>query len=420
LHNGPENPEHPAVKLPLRSESEKSEQSPRSQFKPQFKRLARTDLTTGSIDGSGTKDNPTISYLKGSGAPLGREPLRADQLQTARANLDLMGKELIENADVFLDDLPDGQKVRAAFIADHNAIYLRSNATAYELTHEALEAELCNKVGNEAYLQLSEYEREKYVYEKIINNADRFTSQEVEDARNYFSTIAEEQRIYVSILSALAHHDVNILPDDALSDEERLGVDLEAEKWMLDLLANTLVSDSKSRRPLSADELMIAQQKLAKNGAHLVTKADAIIEKFVKIGQLESNVLALHIPGLNLILLRENATAFELWHEVMHMKHDLALGGDISRRLPEWQREFSVYNAALKYSSLFMPEENARSSLYIKNFLDEAKESGLIQGYSLSALLLRKEPFQSLDQILIDSHTGSDQISGKIIDSKGI
>ena len=74
--------------------------------------------------------------------------------------------------------------------------------TKFEITHEMYHAEECFKIGKENYLLgsignggspaddlLRTYQREKYVFDKLMQTPNKWTNTEISYSKNYIETI---------------------------------------------------------------------------------------------------------------------------------------------------------------------------------------------------------------------------------------
>jgi len=102
------------------------------------------------------------------------------------------GKGLIEVDGYFY---PSGNVVTlkpneaAMFITNGTKMKLviRENATIYELLHELMHMRDCQKIGMKQFLQKPLVDREKYVYDKIVEYAKFLNRKELEHAEWYIN-----------------------------------------------------------------------------------------------------------------------------------------------------------------------------------------------------------------------------------------
>jgi uncharacterized Zn-binding protein involved in type VI secretion len=112
---------------------------------------------------------------------------RAEQLARARA----MGIEVVENADDILDKA-GAKNAAAAFDYDKGRILLRSDASRYEFFHELQHAEHWLELGKKTddYEKVGRFAREKRVYDKVMQNSEKFNPYEIEHAKGYINDLA--------------------------------------------------------------------------------------------------------------------------------------------------------------------------------------------------------------------------------------
>ena len=122
---------------------------------------------------------------------LGAPPMIAAQWNDLRREAEALGvtiERLPEDKfQVRTAEAAKAQGVRplAAFDPATARIVLREDATFYQGFHELQHARQWEELGSGAYGRLNRFERERYVFERIMENAERFTPVERGDAIGY-------------------------------------------------------------------------------------------------------------------------------------------------------------------------------------------------------------------------------------------
>ncbi|KMQ69926.1 hypothetical protein ACM39_02480 [Chryseobacterium sp. FH2] len=77
----------------------------------------------------------------------------------------------------------------AMFITDgkNMKLILRENATVYEFLHELMHLRDCQNLGKSVYLEKSLVNREKFVYDKMIEHSKYLNREELEHAEGYIN-----------------------------------------------------------------------------------------------------------------------------------------------------------------------------------------------------------------------------------------
>ena len=78
---------------------------------------------------------------------------------------------------------------RAGFNSTTGQLYLRKGATHFEAFHETQHAKQWAELGTAQYNEQSRFEREKYVFDKIIANKESFSNSEILAATNYINSL---------------------------------------------------------------------------------------------------------------------------------------------------------------------------------------------------------------------------------------
>ena len=134
---------------------------------------------------------------------LGSESLTADELIEWETKIKIFSKtkcrfKVATNNKAILKYM-DEENSLAFFDAGKipPIIWYREGATEYIVSHEFYHLEEFEKIGKEAFLKgvngnleeilLNELYREKYVYERILDNSDKFTFTELKHAKDYYN-----------------------------------------------------------------------------------------------------------------------------------------------------------------------------------------------------------------------------------------
>ncbi|WP_449386734.1 zincin-like metallopeptidase toxin domain-containing protein [Chryseobacterium lineare] len=77
----------------------------------------------------------------------------------------------------------------AMFVTDgiKMKLILRENATVYETLHELMHMRDCQKIGMKAFMQKSFVEREKFVYDKMVEYQEYLNRKELKHAEDYIN-----------------------------------------------------------------------------------------------------------------------------------------------------------------------------------------------------------------------------------------
>jgi type I restriction-modification system DNA methylase subunit len=78
---------------------------------------------------------------------------------------------------------------RAGFDPTNGKLYLRKGATHFEAFHETQHAKQWAALGILQYNKQSRFEREKYVFDRIIENRESFSESEIKAATNYIESL---------------------------------------------------------------------------------------------------------------------------------------------------------------------------------------------------------------------------------------
>ncbi|OUJ67776.1 zincin-like metallopeptidase toxin domain-containing protein [Hymenobacter crusticola] len=87
----------------------------------------------------------------------------------------------------------DANGMRAGFSAPQQTIYIRRDATYFELAHEMKHAKHWAQVGAQPYQDLSTLEKETYVFQELLREKHNLTSAELLDAFRYINKIRADQ-----------------------------------------------------------------------------------------------------------------------------------------------------------------------------------------------------------------------------------
>lgn len=100
--------------------------------------------------------------------------------------MEKLGIKVIRKADKYLPP-----NARAAFDYGLRNIYLRKNATLYEVYHEVIHAKQFAKIGREAYEALGRLSREEHVLNEILKSKNLFNEAEIAHAIKYVEGLRE-------------------------------------------------------------------------------------------------------------------------------------------------------------------------------------------------------------------------------------
>lgn len=96
-----------------------------------------------------------------------------------------------------------GRDILAQFDPNTNTIKYKEDITEYIMAHESYHAEEMHKIGFDKYVEnahiegtpwtpenrITQYKREKYVYERLQENISKFNNQEARHSFIYFDTL---------------------------------------------------------------------------------------------------------------------------------------------------------------------------------------------------------------------------------------
>ncbi len=106
--------------------------------------------------------------------------LSRSQINNIAKEMEKLGIKVIRKADKYLPP-----NARAAFDYGLRNIYLRKNATLYEVYHEVIHAKQFAKIGREAYEALGRLSREEHVLNEILKSKNLFNEAEIANAIKY-------------------------------------------------------------------------------------------------------------------------------------------------------------------------------------------------------------------------------------------
>ncbi|EFK6936536.1 RHS repeat protein, partial [Escherichia coli] len=106
--------------------------------------------------------------------------LSRSQINNIAKEMEKLGIKVIRKADKYLPP-----NARAAFDYGLRNIYLRKNATLYEVYHEVIHAKQFAKIGREAYEALGRLSREEHVLNEILKSKNLFNEAEIAHAIKY-------------------------------------------------------------------------------------------------------------------------------------------------------------------------------------------------------------------------------------------
>ncbi|EOW5658566.1 zincin-like metallopeptidase toxin domain-containing protein [Escherichia coli O112ab:H9] len=113
--------------------------------------------------------------------------LSRSQINNIAKEMEKLGIKVIRKADKYLPP-----NARAAFDYGLRNIYLRKNATLYEVYHEVIHAKQFAKIGREAYEALGRLSREEHVLNEILKSKNLFNEAEIAHAINYVEGLREK------------------------------------------------------------------------------------------------------------------------------------------------------------------------------------------------------------------------------------
>lgn len=113
--------------------------------------------------------------------------LSRSQINNIAKEMEKLGIKVIRKADKYLPP-----NARAAFDYDLRNIYLRKNATLYEVYHEVIHAKQFAKIGREAYEALGRLSREEHVLNEILKSKNLFNEAEIAHAIKYVEGLREK------------------------------------------------------------------------------------------------------------------------------------------------------------------------------------------------------------------------------------
>ena len=113
--------------------------------------------------------------------------LSRSQINNIAKEMEKPGIKVIRKADKYLPP-----NARAAFDYGLRNIYLRKNATLYEVYHEVIHAKQFAKIGREAYEALGRLSREEHVLNEILKSKNLFNEAEIAHAIKYVEGLREK------------------------------------------------------------------------------------------------------------------------------------------------------------------------------------------------------------------------------------
>lgn len=113
--------------------------------------------------------------------------LSHSQINNIAKEMEKLGIKVIRKADKYLPP-----NARAAFDYGLRNIYLRKNATLYEVYHEVIHAKQFAKIGREAYEALGRLSREEHVLNEILKSKNLFNEAEIAHAIKYVEGLREK------------------------------------------------------------------------------------------------------------------------------------------------------------------------------------------------------------------------------------
>ncbi|MDK3566067.1 zincin-like metallopeptidase toxin domain-containing protein [Escherichia coli] len=113
--------------------------------------------------------------------------LSRSQINNIAKEMEKLGIKVIRKADKYLPP-----NARAAFDYGLRNIYLRKNATLYEVYHEVIHAKQFAKIGREAYEALGRLSREEHVLNEILKSKNLFNEAEIAHAIKYVEELREK------------------------------------------------------------------------------------------------------------------------------------------------------------------------------------------------------------------------------------
>lgn len=113
--------------------------------------------------------------------------LSRSQINNIAKEMEKLGIKVIRKADKYLPP-----NARAAFDYGLRNIYLRKNATLYEVYHEVIHAKQFAKIGREEYEALGRLSREEHVLNEILKSKNLFNEAEIAHAIKYVEGLREK------------------------------------------------------------------------------------------------------------------------------------------------------------------------------------------------------------------------------------
>ena len=113
--------------------------------------------------------------------------LSRSQINNIAKEMEKLGIKVIRKADKYLPP-----NARAAFDYGLRNIYLRKNATLYEVYHEVIHAKQFAKIGREAYEALGRLSREEHVLNEILKSKNLFNEAGIAHAIKYVEGLREK------------------------------------------------------------------------------------------------------------------------------------------------------------------------------------------------------------------------------------
>ncbi|NZC20910.1 RHS repeat protein [Escherichia coli] len=145
-------------------------------------RLAASSKISSLMDyiGDGRRVSGHTGFLDGV-------RLSRSQINNIAKEMEKLGIKVIRKADKYLPP-----NARAAFDYGLRNIYLRKNATLYEVYHEVIHAKQFAKIGREAYEALGRLSREEHVLNEILKSKNLFNEAEIAHAIKYVEGLREK------------------------------------------------------------------------------------------------------------------------------------------------------------------------------------------------------------------------------------
>jgi RHS repeat-associated protein len=139
------------------------------------------------------KQGKSLDDLMGAGKPgpggvpthrIGADLLKRSAVLKYLEDLGLQGGKVVMGSSELAK-----KNAAGSYNAATDTIHLHNRATRYEVFHEAMHRRHRHEIGIEAYSKLSEFQREEYVYKKIIESRDLWSRDELAHAGGYISQV---------------------------------------------------------------------------------------------------------------------------------------------------------------------------------------------------------------------------------------